>query len=71
MPPWELAILYEQTGGVRERVWKLLAYLGRYGHQSMQELRSYPVRELNRLAEEVSALVGIENESAPSSSRDS
>lgn len=61
MPPWLLADIYEQAGGVRERVWKMLAYLGRYGHQSMQELRQYPVRELIQLAGEVSALVAIEN----------
>lgn len=59
-----LAELYDRAGGVRERVWKLLAYLGRYGHQSMREMRGYSVRELIRLTNEVSDLVGHENGSA-------
>lgn len=58
---WELAALYEQQGGVQERVWKLLAYLGRYGHQPMGQMRGYPVRELVLLAGEVSELVRFEN----------
>lgn len=56
-----LGEMYARAGGVRERVWKLLAYLGRYGHQSMREMRGYPVRDLLRLSREVSELVGMEN----------
>lgn len=65
---WELAEVYQKQGGVQERIWKLLAYLGRYGHQPMAHLRGYPVRELVLLTNEVSDLV--RNENGPTERRD-
>lgn len=67
--PGDLTELYDQAGGVRERVWKLLAYLGRYAHQSMGELRAQTVRELGLLASEVSTLVQEENTPASGADR--
>lgn len=53
--------LYDTIGGTQARIWKVFAYLGRYGHQPVNALRGCTVRELMRLADGVSELVTLEN----------
>ena len=39
------------------QIWKLVAYLGRYGHQPADVTLALPVTDLRRLSDGVSALV--------------
>lgn len=46
-----------------ERVlWRLMAFLGRYGHQPISELMRLSSREASMLAKEVAAILESENE---------
>lgn len=67
---WDLEWLYQKVGASQDRIYRLFAYLGRYGHQPVTALRGLTVREMMRLADEVSALVEYENQSSERS-RDS
>lgn len=57
------ASLYERGPSNEQRIWKLLAYVGRYGHQPVTVARSLTVRELRVLADAVAEIVGEENAS--------
>jgi hypothetical protein len=57
----ELAAAYERAGSTEERIWKLLAYVGRYGHQPVNVARQLTVRDLHRLAGKVAEIVEQEN----------
>jgi hypothetical protein len=51
---------------VRERVdsiWRLVAFCGRYGHQSIDVLLSLPLAELTRFAEALQGLIERESDS--------
>jgi hypothetical protein len=60
----EIAGIYEQVGNNTQRIWKLLAYVGRYGHQPIDIALRLTVRQLNMLAESVAELVREENATA-------
>jgi hypothetical protein len=42
-------------------MWKLLAYLGRYGHQSVDTLLAMPSRDVQEMAEAVASIVREES----------
>jgi hypothetical protein len=51
--------------GVAEHVrsvWQTIAFLGRYGHQSVEECLGLPVSDLCELSEEVGKLIRDEGE---------
>lgn len=49
-------------GGDRvAQVWRLFAYLGRYGHQPVSVTRHMPLRELRVLSTAISEIVEEEN----------
>ncbi len=49
-------------GGDNERrIWKLLAYVGRYGHQPVSVAAALPVRQLRLLADALNDIVVEEN----------
>lgn len=58
-----MATIYAKIGNNEQRIWKLLAYVGRYGHQPVSIARQLTVRELGRLADSVAQIVREENES--------
>lgn len=43
------------------QMWKLFAYLGRYGHQPVNVTRHMPLRELRMLSTAISEIVEEEN----------
>lgn len=51
------------TTNNEKRIWKMLAYVGRYGNQPMNVLRQMPMREINLLAQELGRI--LEEENAP------
>lgn len=59
----EWATLYERGPSNEQRIWKLLAYVGRYGNQPVTVARSLTLRELRVLADAVGEIVGEENAS--------
>lgn len=44
-----------------DRIWRILAYVGRYGHQPVDVARKLTVRELNKLSEKIAEIVEKEN----------
>lgn len=42
-------------------IWTLVAFLGRYGHQSVPEMLNIPTRDLANLAYRISELMEEEN----------
>lgn len=44
-----------------KRIWKLLAYLGRYAHQPLDVLREMPLSELYALRDATAEIVEEEN----------
>lgn len=61
---------YEGIANNEARIWKLLAYLGRYGHQPVNVALKLTLRELNALAAQVAELVREENDANRSHSSD-
>lgn len=57
------------VGSPTKRIWKLLAYLGRYGHQSVDVMKKLTVRELGVLAAQLAELVSEENTPAHQTNR--
>jgi len=58
-----VAVAHGKRADSREKnTWKTLAFLGRYGHQSIKELQQMPSREVLLLATAVGEL--LEEESA-------
>jgi hypothetical protein len=56
--------MHELLDGERVRqLWKLLAYLGRYGHQPVNVLRRMPLSEIYALRDGVAEIVEEENRS--------
>lgn len=53
-----------QYGSLSSRIWKLVAYLGRYGHQPANVSLSLPVDQLMALVKEVGELLEKEAEAA-------
>lgn len=45
-----------------KQLWRLFAYLGRYGHQPLPVLRKLPITELLRYANAVAELIREESE---------
>lgn len=43
-------------------IWKLVAFLGRYGHQQAKDILAMPVTQTMRLAEQVGELIAEEND---------
>lgn len=58
----EIAAAYARAGSTEDRIWKLLAYVGRYAHQPVDVAKRLTVRELNRLAAKVAEIVEKEND---------
>lgn len=52
---------YKRAGSVDDRIWRTLAYVGRYGHQPVNVARQLTVRELHKLAEKIAEIVEKEN----------
>ena len=57
----EWSTIYQRGPSNEQRIWKLLAYVGRYGHQPVTVARSLTVRELRVLADAVGEIIGEEN----------
>lgn len=56
---------YEKLGSVREhrkRIWKHIAFLGRYGHQPADVLLGFPTAELSEFSDEVAQLIKEESD---------
>jgi hypothetical protein len=47
-----------------KRIWDLVAYLGRYGHQPASVSLQLPIGDMRRLAESVNDLVKEESDAA-------
>ncbi len=60
----ELAVVFEKHSSPNNRIWKLLAYVGRYGHQPVDVACRLTVRDLSKLADCVAELVQAENASS-------
>lgn len=56
-----IGALYERLGDNETRIWKLLAYAGRYGHQSVRDMQQLTARELRRLVTQLNVIVQEEN----------
>lgn len=60
-----MALAFERRGKTGHvyalEIWSLVAFLGRYGNQPANVMRSMPVLELKRLADAVGELVAQEN----------
>ena len=57
----ELNDAYSRVGANEQRIWKLLAYVGRYGHQPVASAALLPVRQLRMLADALNEIVTEEN----------
>lgn len=57
----DLAGIYDRIGNNTERIWKLLAYVARYGHQPVDVSKRLPLRELKLLADQLAKIVEEEN----------
>jgi hypothetical protein len=44
------------------QLWRLFAFLGRYGHQQLSELKKLPITDLMRFAKEVGFIISEESE---------
>lgn len=55
-----LNALSEARRGLDDTIWKLRAYVGRYGHQTSFDLREMTVVDLTRWSNELSRIVGDE-----------
>lgn len=53
--------MYARSGDNGTRIWKMLAYVGRYGHQPVNVAMQLTVRDLSKLADCVAELVREEN----------
>lgn len=47
--------------GQEQRIWEVFAYVARYGHQPLSELRAMTMQDLRKLTEELSAIVKYES----------
>ena len=57
-----MAVAHGKHGGERERnTWKTLAFLGRYGHQPIEEMKRMTSRELHLLARAIGELLEEES----------
>jgi len=64
-----LAVSLFQLGDISEherRIWKVVAFLGRYGHQSADEILDMPTPDMQALAKGVSEIMKEEAPSLPS-----
>jgi len=59
----DIGDFYRRGGDNVTRIWKLVAYLGRYGHQPVNVVMRMTMREMGLLAEQVNEIVREENES--------
>jgi hypothetical protein len=57
----ELGAVFAKVSSHTTRIWKLLAYVGRYGHQPVNVAMRLTLRELRQLAEQIGQLVEEEN----------
>ena len=46
---------------MEERIWDAFAYVARYGHQPLSELKRLPLAELMRFADKLSNIVKAES----------
>ena len=53
--------IYKNTDNNEKRIWKMLAYVGRYGHQPVDVSMRLPVRQLRMLADALNDIVAEEN----------
>ncbi len=49
--------LGKERRGLEDRLWKMFAYVARYGMQPLSEMRGLTVTELSRLANELSEII--------------
>lgn len=57
----DIGAIFARVSNHTERIWKLLAYVGRYGHQPVNVARHLTMRELRLLSEQLGLLVEEEN----------
>jgi hypothetical protein len=55
--------LHEARGSLAKRIWRQVAFLGRYANQPADVSLSLPFDDLQRLVEETSIILEQENES--------
>jgi len=65
----DIAAAYPSANENIDRVWKMLAYVCRYGHQPITALLQMPVGNLRRLADKIADLIEKENTSGSSAFR--
>ena len=56
----DVCVVYAEAQLERE-IWRLLAYVARYGHQPLSVATQWTVRELGVFADEISRIVAVEN----------
>ena len=66
----DIATVLQRAGNNEARIWKMLAYVGRYGHQPINVAMRLTGRELGHLAESVAELVREENEAGAAQRED-
>lgn len=57
----DIELIYQQLGDNEKRVWKLLAYAGRYGHQPISTMMRLTLRELGQFVAQLNEIVEEEN----------
>lgn len=57
----DIDAVYARVGSVEARIWKQVAYVGRYGNQPVSEALRLTVRQLDRLANNFAEIVREEN----------
>jgi hypothetical protein len=57
-----LGLALSRQSPLAERIWKQVAFLGRYGHQPVDVTLSMPVVDMHRLLEAVGQLIEEEGE---------
>ena len=57
----DLRDIYDKAGSSSKRIWKLLAFVGRYGHQPVNVAMSLTVRDLGVLASQIGQIIEEEN----------
>jgi hypothetical protein len=59
--PHSITEVYIRLGDNERRIWRLLAYVGRYGHQPLDTMRRMTMRELRLMSSQLAAIVEEEN----------
>lgn len=59
---WEFAKAYPTAASFEKNIDRLMAYLGRYGHQDLTRLKHEPTVQLRQWAKEIDELIDEERQ---------